>query len=90
MKSLDHPPIGSRAAMRLSAAPGFVIACFTGVTAVLAVALPPFFFSRFPSFAAPFAQAGITTSIAVGLLCAVRKTVSQRRRLVSARTGRHD
>jgi len=90
MKSLDHSSIGSRAAMRFSAAPGFLIACFIGVAAVLAVAFHSFFFSRFPNFAAPFAQAGIVIGIAAGSLCAAHKTASQRRRLVHVRTGRRD
>ncbi|WP_157137704.1 hypothetical protein [Herbaspirillum lusitanum] len=64
MKSLAHSSIGSRAATLLSAAPGFAIACFICAAAVLAVAFCTIFFPAFPSFAAPFAQAGIAVSIA--------------------------
>jgi len=72
MKLLAHSSIGSRAATLLSAAPGFVIACFICAAAVLAVAFCTIFFPAFPSFAAPFAQAGIAVSIAAGLLPAAR------------------
>ncbi|WP_265215398.1 hypothetical protein [Herbaspirillum lusitanum] len=95
MKSLAHSSIGSRAATLLSAAPGFAIACFICAAAVLAVAFCTIFFPAFPSFSAPFAQAGIAVSIAAGLLPAARtihrnSASQQRRRLVPGRIRRRD
>jgi len=91
MKSHHHSSIGSRAATLFSAAPGFVIACFIGTAAVLAVALCTIFFPRFLSFAAPFAPAGIAVFIAAGLLSAARKTaLQQRRRPLPASVRRRD